>query len=94
MRYCVILDVEDVPAATAAGMLLQRYGYRIVSAQVAPSSCPIQQQEVKPCDDCAAVPKNPAASTAVSVAKLGGSPNGSDPPNRRANLSPSLLNLP
>jgi len=30
MRDCVILGVEDVPAATAAGRLLQRYGYRIV----------------------------------------------------------------
>ena len=94
MQYCLILDVKDIPDATAVGMLLHRCGYKIVSAQVTPSSCPIQQQEVKPCDDCAAVAKNPAASTAVSVAKLDGSPNGSEAPNRRANLSPRLLNLP
>ena len=34
------LGKADVPAATAVGMLLQRCGYKIVSAQVTPSRCP------------------------------------------------------
>ena len=42
------LGKADVPAATAVGMLLQRCGYKIVSAQFTPSRCPIQQQEVTP----------------------------------------------
>jgi hypothetical protein len=34
MQYCVILDVEEITDATAVGILLQRYGYKIVSAQI------------------------------------------------------------
>jgi hypothetical protein len=49
MQYCVILEVENITDATVVGMLLQRYGYKVVSAQVTPSSCPVQQ-EVKSCD--------------------------------------------
>ena len=40
LQYCVILDVEDITDATAVGILLQRYGYKIVSAQVTPSIVP------------------------------------------------------
>jgi hypothetical protein len=67
MQYCVVLDVENITDATGVGILLQRYGYRIVSAQVAPSNCPIQQQEVKSCGDCAGVANNPAALTAEQL---------------------------
>jgi hypothetical protein len=61
MQYCVILDLDNVTDATAVGILLHRYGYKIVSAQVAPSSCPVQQ-EVKSCDDCGLITQ-PAAPT-------------------------------
>ena len=56
MQYCVILDVENITDATAVCMLLQRHGYRIVSAQVAPSNCPIKQ-EAPSCDACPVVDK-------------------------------------
>ena len=56
MQYCVILDVENVTDATAVGMLLQRYGYRIVSAQVAPSNCPIKQG-AQNCEACPVIDK-------------------------------------
>jgi hypothetical protein len=56
-----ILDVESITGATAVGTLLQRHGYKILSAQVAPSSCPVQQ-EVKSRDDCGPIPQ-PAAPT-------------------------------
>ena len=69
MQYCVILDVEKITDATDVGMLLQRYGYRIVSAQVAPSNCPIKQ-EAPSCDACPVVAK-PSAPT---VERLGASP--------------------
>ncbi len=58
MQYCVILNVEKITDATAVGILLQRYGYKIVSAQVMPSSCPVQQ-EVKSCDDCGLITNQP-----------------------------------
>ena len=66
MQYCVILDVEKITDATDVGMLLQRYGYRIVSAQVAPSNCPIQQEATN-CEGCPVVAK-PSAPT---VERLG-----------------------
>ena len=66
MQYCVILDVKDITDATAVGMVLQRYGYKIVSAQVAPSNCPIQQ-EATSCEGCPVVAK-PSAPT---VERLG-----------------------
>ena len=56
MQYCVILDVEEVPAATAAGMVLQRRGYKPVSAQVIPSNCPIQPEATN-CEACPVVAK-------------------------------------
>jgi hypothetical protein len=61
MQYCDILDVENITDATAVDLLLQRYGYKIVSAQVAPSSCPAQQK-VKSCDDYGLITQ-PAAPT-------------------------------
>jgi cytidyltransferase-like protein len=65
MQYCVILDVDNVTDATAVGILLQRYGYKIVSAQVTPSNCPIQQ-EASNCEACPVVAK-PAARDKVLV---------------------------
>ena len=59
MRH--ILDVESITGATTVGTLLQRYSYKIVSAQVAPSSCPVRQ-EVKSCDDYGLITQ-PAAPT-------------------------------
>jgi len=56
MQYCVILDVENITDATAVGMLLQRHGYKIVSAQVAPSNCPIKQEATN-CEACPVVNK-------------------------------------
>ena len=56
MQYCVILDVEDITDATAIGMLLQQFGYKIVSTQVTPSNCPIQQ-EASNCEACPVVAK-------------------------------------
>jgi hypothetical protein len=61
MQYCVILDVENITGATAVGMLLQQFGYIIVSTQVTPSDCPIQQ-EASNCGSCPVVAK-PAAPT-------------------------------
>ena len=69
MQYYVILDVKDIPDATGVGILLQRYGYRIVSAQVAPSNCPIQQEATN-CEGCPVVAK-PSAPT---VERLGSRP--------------------
>ena len=65
MQYCVILDVEEITDATAVGILLQRYGYKIVSAQVTPSNCPIHQ-EASNCEACPVVAK-PAARGKVLV---------------------------
>jgi hypothetical protein len=61
MQYCVILDVENITDATTVGILLQCYGYRIVSAQVAPSTCPVQQEATN-CEVCPVVakPSSPA----------------------------------
>jgi hypothetical protein len=61
MQYCVILDVEEITDAIAVGILLQRYGYKIVSAQVTPSNCPIHQ-EASNCEACPVVAK-PATPT-------------------------------
>ncbi len=61
MQDCVILDVEDSTDAPAVGRLLQPFGYKIVSTQVTPSNCPIQQ-EASNCEACPVVAK-PAAPT-------------------------------
>jgi hypothetical protein len=66
MQYCVILDVEDTTEATAIGMLLHQCGYKIVSTQVTPSNCPIQQEATN-CEACPVVAK-PSAPT---VERLG-----------------------
>ena len=60
MQYCDILDVENITDATAAGLLLQRYRYKIVSAQIAPLSRPFQR-EVKSCDHCRLVTQPPTS---------------------------------
>jgi len=51
MQYCIILEVAKVSDATAVGILLQRHGYKIVSTQVTPLSCPVSQ-EGKNCESC------------------------------------------
>jgi len=61
IQYCVILEVKDVSEATAVGMLLHRLGCKIVSTQVTPSNCPIQQ-EASNCEACPVVAK-PVAPT-------------------------------
>ena len=66
MQYCVILEVKDVNEATAVGMWLHQLGYKIVSTQVTPSNCPIQQ-EASNGEACPVVDK-PAAPT---VQRLG-----------------------
>ena len=69
MQFCVIIDVDKISDATAIGMLLQRLGCKIVSAQVTPSNCPLQQ-EVKPCGECFLVTagSTPAAESQRAVA--------------------------
>jgi hypothetical protein len=62
MQYCVILEVKDVNEATAVGMRLHQLGYKIVSTQVAPTNCPVQQ-EASNCEACLVVAK-PSAPTA------------------------------
>ena len=62
MQYCVILEVQGITDATAVGMLLQRSGYKIVSAQVTPSNCPLQEKASN-YEGCPAVAK-PSAPTA------------------------------
>ena len=54
MQFCVIIEVSRISDATAVGMLLQRLGCKIVSAQVTPSNCPLRQ-DVKPCGECVLV---------------------------------------
>jgi hypothetical protein len=66
MQYCFILNVDNVTDATAVGILLQRYGYKIVSAQVAPSNCPVQQEATN-CEVCPVVAK----SSAPTVERIG-----------------------
>ncbi len=66
MQYCVILEVKDVIEATAVGMRLHQLGYNIVSSQVTPSNCPIQQEATN-CEACPGVAK-PSAPT---VKRLG-----------------------
>ena len=44
MQYRVSLDVGDIIPATTVGMLLQSYGFKIISAHITPLSCPIQQE--------------------------------------------------
>ena len=56
MQYCVILEVKDVNEATAVGMRLHQLGCKIVSTQVTPSNCPIQQ-EASNCEACPVVAK-------------------------------------
>jgi hypothetical protein len=62
MQYCVILEVKDVNDATAVGMRLHQLGYKIVSTQVTPSNCPLQQ-EASNCEAYPVVAK-PSAPTA------------------------------
>jgi hypothetical protein len=66
MQYCVIPEVKDVNEATALGMRLHQLGCKIVSTQVTPSSCPVQQEATN-CEGCPVVAK-PSAPT---VERLG-----------------------
>jgi hypothetical protein len=75
MQYCVILEVKDVIEATAVGMRLHQLGYNIVSSQVTPPNCPIQQEATK-CEACLVVAElsartveRPGAKTMVSKRK-------------------------
>jgi hypothetical protein len=66
MQYCVILEVKDVIEATAVGMRLRQLGDNIVSSQVTPSNCPIQQEATN-CEVCSVV----AEPSAPTVERLG-----------------------